>query len=118
MTDHRYVLGVANELYDAIAVGSGKPELGVLLDQLVAHTECHFAREEELFTFTRYHKAAAHKQEHRDLVERLLDIQRRHNSGESTMTVETMIFLKDCLFGHIMGSDAEFGPRLNASGVR
>jgi hemerythrin len=116
--DHQKLLSMVNELYDAIAAMRSKQVLGRLLNELVAYTEYHFAREEEFFANTGYKDAAAHKKEHSNLTKKVLEIQKRYNNGTQPITLEIMVFLKDWLFDHILGSDAKFGPHLNARGIR
>jgi hemerythrin len=116
--DHKKLLGMANHLYDAIAAQRGKQELERILSELVEYTTFHFAREEELFSRTGYPEAARHKIEHDELTTQVLRIQARYHGGSQALTLEVMIFLKDWLFDHILGSDVRFGPHFNAKGVQ
>ena len=116
--DHKTLLGLANELYDAIGENRGKEVLGAILDRLVNYTRFHFGREEKFFAQTDYPDAARHKQEHDELVKQVLSIQERWNTGSHALTLETMTFFKDWLFDHILGSDARYMPHLNGSGIR
>jgi hemerythrin len=115
--DHKKLMGLANELHDAIRNQRGSQVLAPLLDELVKYTQYHFAREEEFFAITGYEDAARHKRQHDFLAERLLDIQQRYSRGSQALTLETMAFLKDWFYGHTLGSDARYGPHLNACGI-
>ena len=115
--NHKKLLCIANELHDAIVAMHSKQVLGKLLGELVEYTKFHFAREEKFFANTGYKDAAAHKKEHDDLTKKVLEIQKRYNSGVQPITLEVMAFLKDWLFTHILGSDAKYGPHLNAKGI-
>jgi len=115
--DHKILLGMANELYDAILARRGKEIVGDILDQLVSYTQFHFAREEQFFASTGYPDAARHTKVHEALTKQVLDIQDRHNRGTQTLTLEAMTFLNDWLFDHILGADAKYGPYLNSKGI-
>ena len=115
--DHKRLLGLANELYDAIGANRGREVLGPILDGLVNYTRVHFAREEKFFAQTNYPEAATHKQKHEELMRQVLSIQERWNGGSNTLTLETMTFLKDWLFDHILDCDGKYGPHLRQSGI-
>ena len=49
--------------------------------------------------------AEAHIAEHRRLVEQVLDYKRKLEAGEVSLNMELMMFLKNWLIKHILGSD-------------
>jgi hemerythrin len=116
--DHKKLVGMVNELYDAMQAGHGKESLGPILDRLVDYTKVHFAREEKLFAQTGYPEAAAHKQQHDALTRQVLDVQRKYAAGAvATVSLEVMHFLRDWLINHIQGTDQKYRPHLNAKGI-
>jgi hemerythrin-like metal-binding protein len=117
--DHKKLVGMVNQLYDAIQSGRGKDSLGPILDGLVDYTKVHFAREEQLFSQTGYTASAAHHKEHEDLTRQVLDVQQKYKAGVSgTLSLEVMNFLKNWLITHIQGSDQKYGPHLNSKGIQ
>lgn len=46
--DHKKLIAMVNDLYDAILAGCGRKKLDSLLDHLIDYTRYHFAREEKL----------------------------------------------------------------------
>ena len=76
-TDHQKLVGLLNELYDAVMKGQGKESLGKVLDGLVDYTKIHFAHEEKFFAQTSYPDAAAHKKEHDALTQQVLEVQKK-----------------------------------------
>ena len=117
-SDHKKLVGMLNELYDAIADGTSKEILGDLLDRLVEYTSVHFAREESFFSRTGYPGAEAHKFEHANMIAWLVEMRTRLKSGSAMgPSLELVNYLKDWLFDHILGSDMEYGPHLNAMGI-
>jgi len=117
-TQHRNLVNMINELHQAMGEGSGKDKLAQILSDLVKYTQGHFATEERLMQSHGYPDFPAHKAEHDRLTGTVMDFQRRFLSNEAGLSIEVMEFLRDWLVKHIMGSDKEYSPFLNAQGVR
>jgi hemerythrin len=116
--DHKKLVGMINELYDAMQAGHGKESLGPILGRLVDYTKVHFAREEKLFSQTGYAEAVPHKQQHDALTRQVLDVQRKYAAGAAaTVSLEVMHFLRDWLINHIQGTDQKYRTHLNAKGI-
>jgi hemerythrin len=47
--DHKKLVGMVNELYDAMQAGHGKEKLGRILDELVKYTNIPFRSGREVF---------------------------------------------------------------------
>mgnify|MGYP001558302938 CR=1 FL=1 len=117
--DHQKLVGMVNELFDAMQAGRGKDVLGKVLDELASYTAQHFAREESYFARTGYPDSAAHKKEHDDLRKQVNDVQAKFKSGATaTLTIDVLNFLRDWLVKHIKGSDMKYAPHLKAKGIR
>lgn len=85
---------------------------------MIAYTANYFKHEEELFNKTGYPAAVEHKKEHDELIQRVLDIKNRYQSGFSgTMSLTLMNVLHTLLITHIHGTDIADGPHLNANGI-
>lgn len=116
---HKKLVGMVNDLHDAIQKGQGGDVLGKTLDGLIDYTKTHFAYEEQLFAQTGYADAASHKQEHDKLCATVLDVQAKFKAGSGdTLSGEVMTFLKDWLVNHIQGTDKKYGPHLSSNGVK
>ncbi len=116
--DHKKLVGMLNELYDAMQAGQGRDSLGRILGGLVQYTKFHFAREEKFFAQTGYPAAAPHKAEHDALTRQVLEVQQKYAAGASaTLSLDVMQFLKTWLINHIQGSDQKYRPHLNAKGI-
>jgi hemerythrin len=116
--DHKKLVGMVNELYDAMQGGHGKEKLGGILDRLVQYTKFHFAREEKLFAETGYPASGPHKEQHEALTRQVIEVQKKYNAGAvATLSVDVMHFLRDWLVKHIQGSDQSYRAHLNAKGI-
>lgn len=117
-TDHKKLVEMLNELYDAVQNGKGKDSLGNILDGLIDYTKIHFAHEEKLFAQTNYPESAVHKKEHDDLTSQVVQVQKKYKSGATgTLSLEVLNFLKNWLVNHIGGEDKKYGPYLNSKGI-
>ena len=115
--DHKKLIEMLNRLYEGMKSGQGKEVVGKVLDDLIRYTKFHFAREEEFFTRTGY-PAVEHKEQHRLLVKQAEDLQSRYKSGENSLSIDTLDFLRDWLTIHIQVTDKKYSVHLNAAGIR
>ena len=117
--DHKRLVGMVNELYDAMQTGQGRTTLGRILGDLIKYTQVHFSREEKLFAETGYPAATAHKQQHDALTSQVLEVQRKYMAGSTAMlSIDVLQFLKGWLINHIQGTDQKYRSHLNAKGIR
>ncbi len=118
-SDHRRLLGIVNDLYEAIQEGQSHEQVTELMRMLTDYTRVHFAREERFFATTHYAGAAEHKAEHDGMVRWVAQIQAQVENGTAVApSLEVMNYLKDWLFDHILGSDQRYVRHLTAAGVR
>jgi len=116
--DHKKLVAMLNQLFDAINSGHGKESLGKTLDDLIAYAKMHFEHEEKFFSQTNYPDFAAHKLEHEKFTQQVLEVQKKCKNGASgTLSLELMNFLKNWLVEHIQGKDQAYGPYLNSKGI-
>ncbi len=116
---HKALLGVLNELFDATQAGRGQVVLSKVLKELDDYTVYHLRYEESLFAQTGYSAAPDHIKEHDDLI-RLVQVQRQKYEDGATevLSEELLKFLKRWLYMHIMGSDKKFGPHFVSMGIK
>ncbi|MEI8393548.1 MAG: bacteriohemerythrin [Rhodospirillaceae bacterium] len=118
-TEHKKLVEMLNQLFDAVQAGKGRDVLGEILDKLIEYTKSHFAYEERIMGQNAYPDLEAHKKEHEELTRKVIDIQKKYHSGATvTLSMEVLTFLKDWLLKHIQGTDKKYTPYLNAKGIR
>lgn len=115
---HRRLFDMVNELHDAMQAKRSKEIIGQILFRLIEYTGSHFGHEENLFRTTGYPEEASHKKEHARLVEQVLGLQAKFNSGEAIITQSVIDFLQDWLTNHIKGSDMRYSPHLKKNGTQ
>ncbi len=109
---HKRLVVLVNELYDAMKQGKGKEVIDKALDELVKYAGYHFSTEETLMTKYGFPELASHKQEHENFKAKIKEFLNKKAKGEITLSVEVMAFLKEWLIKHIMGTDKKYGAFL------
>lgn len=109
---HKKLVGLINDLYDAMKQGKGREVIDKVLDELVKYAWYHFTTEETLMSKYGYPELQAHKREHEAFKAKIKEFLEKKAKGEITLSVEVMSFLKDWLVKHIMGTDKKYGPFL------
>jgi hemerythrin len=114
---HKRLISLLNELFEAMQAGKGKELLGKTLDGLVDYTRMHFGTEEKLMVEYDYPEQWRHKKEHNDLTRQVVELQIDYNAGKTQLTVPLSNFLKTWLADHILGTDKRFGAFLITKGL-
>ncbi|MGO4885683.1 MAG: bacteriohemerythrin [Bryobacteraceae bacterium] len=105
---HKRLFALAAELHAALTQSKGHSVLEQSLASLVDYTQEHFAAEERLMGDYAYPEVVGHKAEHEKLTAQVLELQRRFRSGETKLSLNLMIFVKNWLENHIAGSDQKY----------
>ncbi len=114
---HKYLVELVNNLYKGMKLGHGNEDVSRTLDELIEYTTSHFTCEEKLMAENQYPDYDSHIKIHRDLVAKVVDFQKKFKSGEVTISLDLLEFLKDWLIGHIKGVDRKYGPFFNGKGI-
>lgn len=115
---HCVLVKSLNELHDAMLKGEGKNLTGPLLRNLLAYTRDHFSAEEAMMATANYPALAEHRIRHGDLTKKVEDYVARFESGEITLNLHLLNFLRDWLTNHIQKEDRAYSPCMNAHGMR
>jgi hemerythrin-like metal-binding protein len=109
---HKVVLGIINELYEAMQQGQDRVFLKPILDRLLEYTLVHFQHEEQIMQEHRYPNFAEHVAEHDEMRKRTADfLEHAHLvTGKNLLR-----FLKEWWVGHIQGEDKKYAPYLQPS---
>jgi hemerythrin-like metal-binding protein len=107
--DHRMLVGMINELYEAMKEGRGYELINQTMEQLLAYVARHFATEESFMRASGYLALEYHEQEHRRFTTMLMEMDQRRRQGHAPSSVEMMTFLCDWLRDHVTSVDKDLG---------
>ncbi len=110
-SDHRILIDLLIQLYDAIDTGQSRDVVGSVLSALSEYAEHHFRREEGMMAACGYPGLEAHKAEHRQMEARVRDTRDRYRAGERGALDEHVVeLLKKWLTQHIQVTDKSYRP--------
>ncbi len=115
---HRKLVGMLNELFDAMNRGEGNAVVGRILDGMVEYTQYHFGTEESLFARYGYPGSVEHIREHEALRKQVRKLRAGLRAGRNVFAHQIAEILKDWLRVHILQSDKKYVPFLLAKGVK
>lgn len=114
---HKVLVGLLNELHEAIVKRHGSQAARDVLNRLAEYTRTHFTVEESLMRLLNYPEFQQHKQMHEDLLHQVIELQHKLDTGQAAITFELLHFLKVWLTKHINESDKRFGAFAVAKGL-
>ena len=114
---HKQLINLLNELYEAMQNSSAPDKLGKIINQLATYTKVHFTSEEKYMEQYNYPGLAAQKAEHAKFIEKVNNFKSDFESGKLALSLNVASFVKDWLTSHIEGSDKKYGPFFNSKGV-
>lgn len=111
--DHRKLINIFNILNHAVAEKASPEYLAATLEELINCTVWHFSHEERLMLKYRYPETTAHKEEHRDLIMSVKDLQEEILKANMPIADEHIQFLERWLTEHILTADNRLGAYLS-----
>lgn len=114
-TQHKRLVGLFNELNEALHKEGGEKEIGRVLDDLLEYTQFHFAHEASLMEKYHYPESRSHLALHDDLVKRALEYKQRFVAGEP-VGAELITFVRDWLTQHILKTDKALAGYISRHG--
>ncbi len=107
-SQHKQLCDYINQLYTAMQNNANTKVLSNLLDKLTDYTVTHFKAEEGIFGASAYPETQKHKETHEKFVAKLRDFKKKLVSGNATLSIDLLEFLKEWLIKHIMGTDRHY----------
>jgi hemerythrin-like metal-binding protein len=115
---HRKLVDLINKLNDAMKLGKARDLLGSIFNEVIEYTAYHFSTEEDYMERAQFAGAGMHALEHKQLVNKVLGLQKEFAAGKVTITVEVMNFLRDWVAKHILTTDKKYSAALIAKGIK
>jgi hemerythrin len=105
---HKRLFDLINQLHDAMSKGHANDVMGKTLAELVNYTKTHFQAEEALLKSKNYPELAAHQQQHHKFTDQVMQFQKDFNEGRTSVSIQTLNFLRDWLTKHILEIDQRY----------
>lgn len=112
-TQHRQLVDYINGLYEAKQNGDSD-KTGEFLDKVVDYTIVHFTDEEKMLEKAGYHLLDTHKGVHQRFIDKITDMQKRHQNGSDT-SGELLTLMENWLISHIRVNDQGYAPYIKES---
>ncbi len=109
---HQQMIGVINELYDAMEKKSAQQVVKPILDRLVKYTFKHFKQEEETMEAVEYPDLIEHKALHDKIRQKTINLK---DNADFVTGQNLLAFLKEWWIGHIQTEDKKYAPYLEVS---
>ena len=106
---HKGLLNLVNDVYDAVQGDRPHRPLEALLDETGRYAEIHFKTEERLMAESGYPGLEEHRKSHEAFRDLFGEIRSRSREDQA---LDLFFFLKEWLLGHIGESDADYAPWL------
>ena len=106
---HRRLFLLAERFRQAVATGRARTILDETLDGLLRYTQSHFNVEERLMASIGYPERPEHAAQHAGICNRLDELQRRFNEGDTAITIEILQFFSRSVIAHIISWDRRLG---------
>ncbi len=108
--EHKKLVDIINDFYNAFAFAQGHVEIGKVINELVNYTIFHFTAEEEMFKNSSYPDTENHMKKHKVFVNKLKEYHKEVSEGNLTTSYDMVTFLKDWLIIHIKETDTTYLP--------
>lgn len=114
---HRRLFGLVNELYEAMR-GDEDVAIGPILNDLEEYTYVHFDDEQAFMGECGFSTAcgdcyAAHQEAHRTFEAEVSRLRELHESGDATVHMKTLRFMRSWLAEHVGEVDQQIGAYLD-----
>lgn len=104
--DHKVLINLLNQINDCVLQREESTVVGSVLEALVAYTDYHFNREEQMLVACGYQDIGRHQETHNELSNQVHKIYTDHQKDPWKVDPEDVLdFLKSWLINHIMGHD-------------
>ena len=114
---HKRLVGIINELNEAMKEDRSNEIMAATMAELVDYTHTHFGTEMRLLSNHGYDHFDEHIREHKIFTDQIEMYRDRVDAGSRSVDVSVMEYLREWLVNHITVSDRAYVPTLQRGGV-
>jgi len=115
---HKVLVSLINKLFVSFGRNESKQQLGKVIDELFEYTAFHFGFEEKYFSEFRFPDQSNHVMQHNKFVEKVKKFKQDFKTGDATVSIDIIDFLKDWLVSHILKSDKGYVKLFREKGIK
>jgi len=116
--EHKILVDLINEVYVAFGSRKNKKTLDHVLKALLDYTIYHFGNEEKIFKKIGYKESENHLSQHHKFIERIESFKKEARTGNISLSIDMVNFLKNWLINHILKTDAKYVPLFKEHGIK
>lgn len=105
---HKMLFKLINDLHEAMSQGKGREKMSGITAELLQYTKNHFRDEEAALLRANYPKLIEHKKLHENFTAKVHEFDKDCRSGQSNVSLNVMVFLRDWLSDHILKTDKQY----------
>lgn len=106
--DHRKLVSMISNLYEAMRIGQSKTVVAPLIQQVDQYAKEHFRREEEYLQKINSSAYNDQKNQHTLFLNKVQEFKTRYESGTSMLALEMLPFLNEWFMNHILKTDMQY----------
>ncbi|MFA5941614.1 MAG: bacteriohemerythrin [Sinimarinibacterium sp.] len=107
---HQQLIEIVNRYRTALNRKAPRAELVTIFEEVADYARHHFREEEALMVGHAYPGLAAHRQTHRQLMDRVTELLLNLRAGEPAAARQIQSFLTHWLTAHILDTDVKYKP--------
>lgn len=115
---HKRLFDLINKLYNGMTGNETHDQLAEVIHGLIDYTRYHFKTEEEYFARFGYAESASHIATHTAFVDKIKKFEEDFKTGDVTVSMDLLTFLKEWLIKHIKGEDKKYVALFKEHGVK
>ena len=111
---HRSLIGIVNQLHEAILANRAPRTIEWIMEELLLYTKFHFDTEEAYMHRYQLECVASHQLEHEEVLKVVRRLKRKLKAGGDGIPDAVHEWLHAWLLKHLMGTDRGLGMELQA----
>ena len=115
---HKELFRHLNNLLEAMKQGQANAIITQTISEVERYAIIHFQKEEFFFQRFNFPGSAEHIKEHQNFREKVSSFKAELRTGEVTLTIELLYFLKDWIDHHILDIDKQYSECFRQNGLK
>jgi hemerythrin-like metal-binding protein len=115
---HKEIFNYLNSLLEAMKLGQADKVIYQIVLDLERYSKVHFQKEEFFFQRFNYPGAKEHIEQHQFFIRKVANLKSDLKSGNFTLSIELLNFMKDWIENHILVVDKSYSDCFLKNGLK